>query len=112
MPTYTFGPFSLNCEARTLLRDGEPVALTGKTFDSLLLLIQNRGKLLTKDELLAGVWRSTNVEEANLTQSIFSVRKILRDRAKDHRFIATVAGCGYQFVAPVTEVARRAKRSL
>ncbi len=105
MPTYTFGPFSLNCEARTLLRGGEPVALTGKTFDTLLLLVQNRGRLVTKDELLSVVWRSTNVEEANLTQSIFSVRKVLGDRPKDHRFIATVPGRGYQFVAHATELA-------
>ena len=90
MPTYTFGPFLLDSETRKLLRDGEPIALTGKTFDTLLLLVQNRGRLVNKDELLSGVWRSTTVEEANLTQTIFSVRKILGDRPKDHRFIATV----------------------
>ena len=105
MPRLTFGPFLLDCEARTLRRDGERVALTGKTFDTLLLLVQNRGRLVKKDELLSEVWRSTTVEEANLTQTIFSLRKVLGDRPRDHRFIATVPGCGYQFVAPVDEMA-------
>ncbi len=104
MATYTFGPFLLDCEARRLSRDGEPLALAGKTFDLLLLLVQRRGTLVNKDELLSTVWRSTVVEEANLTQSIFMLRKTLGDRPKDHRFIATVPGSGYQFVAQVAEV--------
>ncbi len=104
MATYTFGPFLLDCEARRLCRDGEPLALTGKTFDLLLLLVQRRGTLVNKEELLSTVWRNNIVEEANLTQSIFVLRKLLGDRPRDHRFIATVPGCGYQFVAQVAEV--------
>jgi DNA-binding winged helix-turn-helix (wHTH) protein len=100
---YTFGPFLLDSEARVLLREGEPVPLAGKTFDTLLVLVQNRGRLMDKDELLARVWPGTLVEEANLSQNIFTIRKILGDSPKDHRYIATVAGRGYQFVAPVTE---------
>src|SRR5712692_7687151 len=103
MPRYTFGPFSLDPEARILLRDGEPMPMAGKALDVLVVLVQNRGRLIDKDELLSRVWTGTIVEEANLSQSIFTVRKILGDSPKDHRYIATVAGRGYQFVAPVTE---------
>ncbi len=105
MPGYAFGSFLLDYEARTLLRDGEPVALTSKAFDTLLLLVQNRGRLVHKDEFFSSVWQSLTVEEANLTQTIFCVRRILGDRPKDHRFIATVPGHGYQFVGEVVEIA-------
>jgi DNA-binding winged helix-turn-helix (wHTH) protein len=104
MPRYAFGPFSLDPEARVLLRDGEPMPIAGKALDVLVVLVQNRGRLLDKDELLSRVWTGTIVEEANLSQSIFTVRKILGDNPKDHRYIATVQGRGYQFVAPVTEL--------
>lgn len=108
MPRYAFGPFTLDTEARTLLRDSEQVAIAGKTFDTLTLLVQNRGRLVEKDELLSKVWSGTVVEESNLSQAIFTVRKILGDSPKDPRYIATVAGRGYQFVAPVTEVTAEA----
>jgi DNA-binding winged helix-turn-helix (wHTH) protein len=104
MPRYTFGSFSLDPEARTLLRDGELLPIAGKTLDTLLVLVQNRGRLVDKDELLSRIWPDTMVEEANLSQSIFTVRKVLGDSPKDHRYIATIAGRGYQFVAPVTEL--------
>lgn len=104
MPRYIFGPFSLDPQARLLLRDGEPIPMAGKTFDTLVVLVQNRGRLVDKDELLSQVWAGTVVEEANLSQSVFTVRKILGDNPKDRRYIATVAGRGYQFVAPVTEL--------
>jgi DNA-binding winged helix-turn-helix (wHTH) protein/Tol biopolymer transport system component len=104
MPRYTFGPFLLDTEARALLRDGAPIQVTGKTFDTLVVLVQNRGRLVDKDELLSEVWAGTVVEEANLSQAIFTVRKILGDSPKDPRFIATIAGRGYQFVAPVAEL--------
>lgn len=107
MPRYIFGPFSLDPEIRVLLRHGEPIALTGKALDTLLVLVERRGRLVDKDELLSRLWPGTVVEEANLSQSIFAVRKILGDTPKDHRYIATVAGRGYQFVAPVIEEAGR-----
>jgi Tol biopolymer transport system component/DNA-binding winged helix-turn-helix (wHTH) protein len=103
MLRYSFGPFELDPEARLLRRDGEPIALVGKTLDTLTVLIENRGRLVDKEELLSRVWAGSVVEEANLTQTIFTVRKILGDSPKDHRYIATVAGRGYQFVAPVIE---------
>jgi DNA-binding winged helix-turn-helix (wHTH) protein len=109
MARYSFGPFSLDQEARVLLRDGEPIPMVGKTLDTLLVLVQNRGRLIDKDELLSRVWPDTVVEEANLSQNIFTIRKILGDTPKDRRYIATVAGRGYQFVAPVDEVQASAK---
>jgi DNA-binding winged helix-turn-helix (wHTH) protein len=107
MPRYGFGPFELDPEARLLRRDGEPVPMTGKTLDALIMLVENRGRLLDKEELLSRLWAGSVVEEANLTQTIFTVSKTLGDSPKDHRYIATVAGRGYQFVAPVREAIAR-----
>lgn len=103
MSRYSFGPFELDPEARLLRRDGEPIPMAGKTLDTLILLVENRGRLVDKEELLSRIWVGSVVEEANLTHAIFTARKILGDSPKDHRYIATVAGRGYQFVAPVTE---------
>lgn len=75
MPRFTFGPFSLDPEARVLLRENQPVQVGGKTLDTLLFLVQNRGRLVDKDELLSRIWAGSVVEEANLAQSISTVRK-------------------------------------
>src|SRR5579885_324913 len=111
MPRYIFGCFELDPEARLLRRDGEPVPIAGKTLDALVVLVENRGRLVDKEELLSRVWAGSVVEEANLTQTIFTVRKILGDSPKDHRYIATVAGRGYQFVAAVTECITRTEHA-
>ena len=104
MPRFTFGPFLLDLETRALLRDGERLPVAGRTLDTLAVLVQKRGRLLDKDELLSLIWSGTVVDEANLSQSIFTLRKVLGDSRKDARYIATVAGRGYQFVAAVTEL--------
>ena len=70
MPRYAFSPFLLDTEARSLLNGGEPVAMAGKTFDTLSVLVQNHGRLMDKDELLSQIWAGLVVEEANLSQSI------------------------------------------
>ena len=101
---YRFGPFLLNPESRLLQRDGETVSLTAKVLETLVVLVQNRGRVMDKDELLRVLWPDTVVEEANLTQNISTLRKALGDNPKDHYFIATIQGRGYQFVASVTEV--------
>ena len=98
---FEFGPFVLNPDIRVLSQDGEPVTVTGKVLETLVVLVQNRGKVMSKDELLATLWPDTVVEEANLTQSISTLRKILGDSPKDHRYIVTLPGRGYQFVADV-----------
>ena len=101
---YELGEFRLDPQRRTLQRGQELVALTPKAFDLLLLLIQNAGKTVTKDELMKAVWPDSFVEESNLTQTIFMVRKAL-DETADRRYILTVQGQGYRFLVPVTETA-------
>ena len=90
--------------ARRLLVDSEenPVSLTPKVFDLLLYLVENRGRLLSKDELMSAIWPDTVVEESNLTQNISILRRALGDVKGDNSFIATVPGRGYKFVADVT----------
>ena len=99
---YRFGEFSLDAQARVLRRGSEAVPLTPKAFDVLLLLIQNVGKTVSKDELMQAVWPGSFVEESNLTQTIFMVRKAL-DETTDRRYILTVQSKGYQFLVPVIE---------
>ena len=99
---YRFGEFSLNPQDRTLRRAGETVSLTPKAFDVLLLLIQNAGNTVSKDELMKTVWPDSFVEESNLTQTVFMVRKAL-DETSDRRYILTVQGQGYRFLVPVTD---------
>jgi TolB-like protein/DNA-binding winged helix-turn-helix (wHTH) protein/Tfp pilus assembly protein PilF len=80
------------------------VALTPKALEVLLLLVRNAGRIVTKDELMQTVWPDSFVEESNLTQTIFMVRKAL-DETSDRRYILTIQGQGYRFLAPVTEAA-------
>lgn len=108
---YRFGQFVLNSELRVLYRAREPVDLPGKCLETLVVLIQNRGQIVSKDELMATLWPQTVVEEANLTQNVSILRKVLGDDPKQHRYIATISGRGYSFVATVTEVQGSAIRS-
>jgi TolB-like protein/DNA-binding winged helix-turn-helix (wHTH) protein len=101
---YEFDEFRLDAQSRVLRRGGTTVPLTPKAFDVLLLLIQNAGRTVTKDELMKAVWPDSFVEESNLTQTIFMVRKAL-DETADRRYILTVQGQGYRFLVPVTEAA-------
>ncbi len=96
---YEFGPFRLDTERLVLLRDGEPVSITPKALQTLRVLVENAGRLVGKDELLTSVWDDMRVEEGNLTQTIFALRRILGEKPRDHRFIVTVPGKGYRFVA-------------
>ena len=91
-------------EMRLLLGDGTPVPLTSKAFDTLVLLIENRDRVVTKDELLSSVWPDVAVEEGNLTQQIFLLRKALGESAQQPRYIVTVPGHGYRFTAPVQAI--------
>ncbi len=101
---YFFGPFSLDYKARLLLRDGKPVPLTAKVFDTLTVLVKNHGNITDKDYLLSTLWPDTVVEEGNLTQNISTLRKVLGDHPSQGRYIATIQGRGYSFVAPVTDL--------
>lgn len=98
---YIFGPFSLDPTRRVLMRAGDGVPVTARAFDILLALLERAGQTVGKDELLQIVWPDTVVEEANLSQQIFLIRKLL-GQSDENPFIATVPRRGYQFVAPVT----------
>jgi TolB-like protein/DNA-binding winged helix-turn-helix (wHTH) protein len=100
---YEFGSYRLDPAERRLLRDGEPVALTPKSFDLLVLLVQNSDHLLKKEELLERLWPGQFVEEANLSFNISSLRKVLGQGEDGRSFIETVPKKGFRFVAHVKE---------
>jgi DNA-binding winged helix-turn-helix (wHTH) protein/Tol biopolymer transport system component len=99
--TFFFGEFALDGAKRLLLKEGNPVALNSKTFDLLCVLAQRHGQIVTKDELLEQVWAGQFVEENNLTVHISTLRKALGETKNAHRFIVTVPGKGYKFVAEI-----------
>jgi len=101
---YQFEPFRLDVSERRLLCDGEVVPLTLKAFDLLLVLVENGGHILEKDELMKRVWPDTVVEEANLSHYVFTLRKALGESRDEGRYIETIPKRGYRFVASVTEV--------
>jgi DNA-binding winged helix-turn-helix (wHTH) protein/TolB-like protein len=100
---YEFGPFRIDTVKRLLLHDGEPVALKSKCFEMLLVLAEARGEVLDKDELMRRVWPDTIVEESNITVYISTLRKALGENPQEHRYIVTIPGRGYSFVAEVKE---------
>ena len=102
--SYEFGSFRIDAVKRLLLRDGEPVPLTSKSLDTLLVLVEHRGQVVNKEELMNKLWPDTAVEENNLTQQISVLRKTLGERAGEHRYVVTVPGRGYSFVAEVREL--------
>lgn len=102
-PVYGFGPFTLDPARRLLARDGRPVSLTARVFDTLLVLVEGHGRVVPKQELMDRVWKDTFVEEGSLTQTISVLRHALGDGENGHRIIATVTRRGYAFVAPVSE---------
>lgn len=104
MAFYGFGPFVVDATKCVLLRDGEPVPLSLKAFEILLLLIERRGQVVEKDEILKRVWPNTVVEENNLARNISTLRKALDEHPNEHQYILTVPGRGYRFVAGVREL--------
>src|SRR4030095_1773596 len=100
---YLFGPFRIDVAERLLRRDGESIPLTPKAFDLLLMLVENKGHLLEKDELMKMLWPNTFVEEANLSNNISQLRKAL-SMDPVHQYIETVPRRGYRFIADVTEL--------
>jgi TolB-like protein/DNA-binding winged helix-turn-helix (wHTH) protein/Flp pilus assembly protein TadD len=98
---YEFGPFRLDSGQKQLFAGGEAVALTPKAFDTLLLLVQNSGRLVSKDELLRTVWPNVVVEEATVAQNVFRLRKVLGEDASGSPYIETIPKRGYRFSAKV-----------
>jgi len=98
---YEFDEFRLDAARRQLLREGEVVPLYSKSFDLLLLLVQSGGRDLSKDEILESIWPAQVLEESNLTVNISAVRKALGEKAAQPRYLITIPGLGYRFVANV-----------
>jgi Tol biopolymer transport system component/DNA-binding winged helix-turn-helix (wHTH) protein len=96
-----FGPFRVDPEQRLLLRNQQPIPLSPKAFDLLLVLVQRSGQVLLKDDLMKLLWPNTFVEESNLGQHVFQLRKALGERPQDHTFIVTIPGRGYRFAPQV-----------
>jgi predicted ATPase/DNA-binding winged helix-turn-helix (wHTH) protein len=99
--SFAFGPFVLNPERQMLLEDQSPVTLGGRAFDILTALVERPGVVISKSELIARAWPNLTVEEANLKVNIAVLRRALGEKAGSLRYIATVIGRGYRFVAPV-----------
>lgn len=100
---YQFGGFQVDRLRRSVYFDGDQLPLTPKAFDTLLVLIGNSGRVVSKNELIDAIWGDTVVEENNLTQQIATLRRTFGERAGEHRFIITLPGNGYSFVAPVVK---------
>ncbi len=101
---FEFGEFRLDTSRRLLLKNGEVVPLTHKAFETLALLVENRGRIVEKDELLREIWPDTFVEEGSLARNISVLRKALGEGPSDHQYIQTIPKQGYRFVAAVREV--------
>lgn len=102
--SYRFGDFTVDTDQGILLRHGSVLPLRPKVFETLLILVENSGRLIKKDELMSRLWPASFVEESNLTFNIKELRKALADDARQPRYIETVARRGYRFIAEVEEV--------
>src|SRR5215472_16929495 len=101
---YQFGRFNLDSSKRLLTNRGESLPLTPTAVDTLLVLVDHAGQVMEKEELLRLVWPDTVVEEGNLTFNIHALRKALGERPSEHKYILTVPGRGYCFVAETKKV--------
>jgi eukaryotic-like serine/threonine-protein kinase len=101
---YEFGPFRMDPDKQVLLRDGQLIAVTPKAFETLLVLVRRGREVVSKEELLKEIWPDSFVEEANLSQHIFKLRKALGDTLEGEHYIVTLPGRGYRFAVPVRTV--------
>src|SRR5579859_1337991 len=100
---YQFGEFRLDTGRRLLTERQTPVGLSGKAFDTLLYLVEHRGIVLKKEQLMQAIWPDTVVEENNLNQNISTLRRVLGERRGENRYIGTIPGKGYHFI-PAVEI--------
>jgi DNA-binding winged helix-turn-helix (wHTH) protein/Tol biopolymer transport system component len=98
---YAFGPFRLDVAKRTLTRDGEPVPLTSKAFDTLLVLLRNHDRVVEKEELVKLVWPDVFVSDDSLTHSVSVLRRAMGDDSGQPVYIATIPRRGYRFASPI-----------
>jgi Tol biopolymer transport system component/DNA-binding winged helix-turn-helix (wHTH) protein len=101
MIRYRFGSFELQTETAALVQNGTPLPLTRRKFELLLLLVSEAGRVVTKEEIIARIWSDQVVEESNLTQQIYNLRRTLGEDSRNPEFILTVPGVGYRFNPPV-----------
>ena len=99
---YEFGHFRLEVRERRLVREGRPIPLAGKAFDTLCVLVERHGTLVSKRDLMDSVWPETTVEENSLDRNISTVRKALGEKATGRQYIETVPRAGYRFVAQLS----------
>lgn len=100
---YEFESFQLDVRRRLLFKEGRPVRITPKSFDILLGLVRSGGRVVSKDEMMSTIWPDCFVEEGNLAQNIFLLRRIFGERKNEHKFIITMPGVGYRFAPYVRE---------
>src|SRR5262249_51011562 len=101
---YEFGPFRLEPAEQRLTHGGRVVPLPHRAFEVLVFLVERSGRLVTKEELLEGLWSGLFVEEGNISQNVFLLRRALTGGPAGPDYIETVPRSGYRFVGPVTEI--------
>ena len=109
---YAFDNFRIDLAERVLLREDSEISLTPKVFDTLLVLIENAGRIVEKEELIRKVWQERFVQENNLTFNIKMLRKALGDSAGDPRFIETIPRRGYRFIGKVEKISEDTAESI
>src|SRR5947207_4329722 len=109
---YLLGDFQLEPDNHLLKRQGLPISLNKKRFQVLVYLVEQRDRLVPRQELLDRFWDGREVYEENLTKCISEIRKALDDQKKPHRFIETVPAVGYRYMGPYTEAERQPKHSV
>src|ERR1700709_781246 len=97
-----FGPFELNVAERSLKKANEALPLGGRAYDILIALLENAGEVVGKAELIARAWPDVTVEEGSLNFHLSALRKALGDGQFGNKYIASIQGHGYSFIAPVT----------
>src|ERR1700751_1492469 len=106
-----FGPFELNVPQRSLKKANEIVPLGGRAYDILIVLLENAGEVVAKAELIAKVWPDVTVEEGSLRVHLSALRKALGDGQFGNKYIASIQGQGYSFIAPVARFAANHARN-
>ncbi|HEV8661495.1 MAG TPA: winged helix-turn-helix domain-containing protein [Thermoanaerobaculia bacterium] len=105
---FSFGPFSLDVEGADLRKGDERVAIRPKCFDLLVYLIENAGRVVSKEELLDKIWSDVVVNDATLNRTVTELRSVLGDDADDPKYVETVSRKGYKFIGEVSGVPREA----
>src|ERR1051325_2330609 len=103
-PHYRFGDFTVDTDQKILLREDKELPLTPKLFETLLILVENSGRIVQKEQFMERLWPHTFVDEAKLTSNIRQLRKSLGDNAREPHYIETVTKRGYRFIANVDTV--------